>query len=1059
MLRRVIAWSVANRFLVLFAAAAVTVAGVVAMLRTPVDAIPDLSDVQVIVTTAWEGQAPQTIEDQITYPLSTALLKVPRTKFVRGVSQFGRSYVYVVFEDDVDLYWARSRVLEYLNSVRGDLPAEVQPQLGPDATGVGWVFQYLVVDTSGQYDLARLRSIQDWTLRYELQSVDGVAEVASLGGFQKQYQVEVRPERLLAYGISIGDIAETIRMSNQDVGARVLELGGAEYMIRGRGYLRGVGDIRQVAVGTTPGGTPTRVADVADVHVGPEMRRGIADLNGDGEVVTGFVIMRFGENPLAVIDRVKERIDEIAPGLPPGVVVLTGYDRSGLIHRAIETLRRTLLEESVIVALVALVFLLHARSALVAILMLPVAILMAFLAMRWLGINANIMSLGGIAIAIGTMIDAAIVMVENVHKHIEHDARERVQRSRWKLVFEASQEVGPSLFYSLLITTVSFIPVFALSGQSARLFTPLAWTKTLSMAAAALLSITLVPVLMGYFIRGRVRREEENPLNRALHRVYRPIIDRVLSHRAWVIAAAAIVLLVTILPYSRLGSEFMPPLDEGAIMDMPSLFPGVGTLQAKWILQQRDSAMATVPEVAIVLGKIGRAETATDAAPLSMIESVAILKPEDQWREGMTTEKIRDELDRVTRTPGVANMWSMPIKNRLDMLLTGVKTPVGIKIYGPDLALLEGIGKEIEGLLPLVEGTSSVYAERAMGGRYLEVELDRTALARYGLGTEDAQRALDAAVGGTVATRTVEGRERYTVLVRYARGLRDTPEEIGRALVATSGGTQVPLAQLATIRFTAGPDMIKSDNARLNSVVYVDVRERDIGSYVENARRLLDERLDLPAGYRLEWTGQYQYMQEANRRLRFMVPVAIGIIFLILWLNFRSVGESLIVMLSLPFALVGSVWLLWLLDYNLSVAVWIGLIALAGVAAETGVLMLLYLDRAWEARRAAGERTAHGLYDAIVEGAVLRLRPKMMTVAAIILGLVPILWSHGTGATVMKRIAAPMIGGMVTATALTLVVIPAIYSLWRERELRRGHRPIEAAVEEEKGEPIEPAAT
>ncbi|HET6361389.1 MAG TPA: CusA/CzcA family heavy metal efflux RND transporter [Gemmatimonadota bacterium] len=1059
MLRRVIAWSVANRFLVLFAAAAVTVAGVVAMLRTPVDAIPDLSDVQVIVTTAWEGQAPQTIEDQITYPLSTALLKVPRTKFVRGVSQFGRSYVYVVFEDDVDLYWARSRVLEYLNSVRGDLPAEVQPQLGPDATGVGWVFQYLVVDTSGQYDLARLRSIQDWTLRYELQSVDGVAEVASLGGFQKQYQVEVRPERLLAYGISIGDIAETIRMSNQDVGARVLELGGAEYMIRGRGYLRGVGDIRQVAVGTTPGGTPIRVADVADVHVGPEMRRGIADLNGDGEVVTGFVIMRFGENPLAVIDRVKERIDEIAPGLPPGVVVLTGYDRSGLIHRAIETLRRTLLEESVIVALVALVFLLHARSALVAILMLPVAILMAFLAMRWLGINANIMSLGGIAIAIGTMIDAAIVMVENVHKHIEHDARERVQRSRWKLVFEASQEVGPSLFYSLLITTVSFIPVFALSGQSARLFTPLAWTKTLSMAAAALLSITLVPVLMGYFIRGRVRREEENPLNRALHRVYRPIIDRVLSHRAWVIAAAAIVLLVTILPYSRLGSEFMPPLDEGAIMDMPSLFPGVGTLQAKWILQQRDSAMATVPEVAIVLGKIGRAETATDAAPLSMIESVAILKPEDQWREGMTTEKIRDELDRVTRTPGVANMWSMPIKNRLDMLLTGVKTPVGIKIYGPDLALLEGIGKEIEGLLPLVEGTSSVYAERAMGGRYLEVELDRTALARYGLGTEDAQRALDAAVGGTVATRTVEGRERYTVLVRYARGLRDTPEEIGRALVATSGGTQVPLAQLATIRFTAGPDMIKSDNARLNSVVYVDVRERDIGSYVENARRLLDERLDLPAGYRLEWTGQYQYMQEANRRLRFMVPVAIGIIFLILWLNFRSVGESLIVMLSLPFALVGSVWLLWLLDYNLSVAVWIGLIALAGVAAETGVLMLLYLDRAWEARRAAGERTAHGLYDAIVEGAVLRLRPKMMTVAAIILGLVPILWSHGTGATVMKRIAAPMIGGMVTATALTLVVIPAIYSLWRERELRRGHRPIEAAVEEEKGEPIEPAAT
>jgi Cu(I)/Ag(I) efflux system membrane protein CusA/SilA len=1039
MLRGVIAWSVENKFLVLFAAAAVTAAGILAALRTPVDAIPDLSDVQVIVTTDWEGQAPQTIEDQVTYPLSTALLKVPRTKFVRGVSQFGRSYVYVVFEDDVDLYWGRSRVLEYLNSVRRDLPAEVQPQLGPDATGVGWVFQYLVVDTSGQYDLARLRSIQDWTLRYELQSVDGVAEVAAFGGFEKQYQVEVRPERLLAFGIPIGDVARAIRMSNQDVGARVLELGGTEYMIRGRGYLRGVDDIRQVAVGATPDGTPIRVTDLADVHVGPEMRRGIADLDGKGEVVTGFVIMRFGENPLAVIDRVKERIDEIAPGLPPGVVVLTGYDRSGLIHRAIGTLRRTLLEESVIVALVALVFLLHARSALVAILTLPVAILMAFLAMRWLGINANIMSLGGIAIAIGAMIDAAIVMVENVHKHLEHDAVQEVRRPRWRLVVDASQEVGPSLFYSLLIITVSFIPVFALSGQSGRLFTPLAWTKTLSMAAAALLSITLVPVLMGYLIRGRTRREEENPLNRALHRVYRPVIDRVLTHRGWVIAGAAAILLVTIVPYTRLGSEFMPPLDEGAIMDMPSLFPNVGTSQAKRILQQRDSAMATVPEVAMVLGKIGRAETATDAAPMSMIESVAILRPEDEWREGMTTERIRDELDQVTRTPGVANMWSMPIKNRLDMLLTGVKTPVGIKIYGPDLATLERIGKEIEGLLPLVAGTSSVYAERAMGGRYLEIDLDRAAIARYGLGTEEVQRALEAAVGGTVATRTVEGRERYTVLVRYERGRRDTPEEIGRTLVAAAGGAQVPLAQLATIRFTPGPDMIKSENARLNSVVYVDFRERDIGSYVDDAGRLLDERLDLPTGYRLEWTGQYQYMREANRRLRIMVPIAIAAIFLILWLNFRSLPETLIVMLSLPFALVGSVWLLWLLDYNLSVAVWIGMIALAGVAAETGVIMLLYLDRAWEARIAAGRRGARDLYEAIVEGAVLRLRPKMMTVAAIILGLLPILWSHGTGATVMKRIAAPMVGGMVSATVLTLVVIPAIYSLWRERELRRGH--------------------
>src|SRR5688572_5134991 len=785
MLRRVIAWSVANKFLVLFATAAITVAGILAALRTPVDAIPDLSDVQVIVTTDWEGQAPQTIEDQVTYPLSTALLKVPRTKYVRGVSQFGRSYVYVVFEDDVDLYWGRSRVLEYLNSVRRDLPAEVQPQLGPDATGVGWIFQYLVVDTSGQHDLARLRSVQDWTLRYELQSVDGVAEVASLGGFEKQYQVDVRPERLLAYGIPIGDVARAIRMSNRDVGARVLELGGTEYMIRGRGYLTGIDDIREVAVGATPDGTPIRLGDLADVHVGPEMRRGIADLNGQGEVVTGFVIMRFGENPLATIDRVKRRLDQIAPALPPGIVIVSGYDRSGLIDRGIATLQRTLLEESIIVALVALVFLLNVRSALVAIVMLPAAILMAFLAMRWLGINANIMSLGGIAIAIGAMIDAAIVMIENVHKHLEHDAVQEVRRPRWQLVVDASQEVGPSLFYSLLIITVSFIPVFALSGQSGRLFTPLAWTKTLSMAAAALLSITLVPVLMGFFIQGHIRREEENPLNRGLHRVYRPVIDRVLTHRGWVIAGAAAVLFVTIVPYTRLGSEFMPPLDEGAIMDMPSLFPNVGTSQAKRILQQRDSAMATVPEVAMVLGKIGRAETATDAAPMSMIESVAILKPEDEWREGMTTEKIRDELDLRTRTPGVANMWSMPIKNRLDMLLTGVKTPVGIKVFGPDLATLEKVGKQIEGLLPLVEGTSSVYAERAMGGRYLEIELDRSAIARYGLGTEDAQRALDTAVGGTVATRTVEGRERYTVLVRYGRGLRDTPEDIGRILVAT----------------------------------------------------------------------------------------------------------------------------------------------------------------------------------------------------------------------------------------------------------------------------------
>jgi Cu(I)/Ag(I) efflux system membrane protein CusA/SilA len=1037
MLRRVIEWSVHNKFLVLLATAAAVLGGVWALLNTPVDAIPDLSDVQVIITTDWGGQAPQTIEDQVTYPLSTEMLKVPRTKFVRGVSQFGRSYVYVVFEDDVDLYWARSRVLEYLNSVRGRLPAAVQPQLGPDATGVGWVFQYLLIDTTGTYNLAQLRALQDWQIRFQLQSVPGVAEVASFGGFEKQYQIDLLPERLLAFDIPVSRVVEAVGGSNQDVGGRVIEQGGTEYMIRVRGYLENLEDIRRISVGATPGGVPITVGDVALVHPGPEMRRGIADLNGKGEVVTGFVVMRFGENPLAVIERVKERIDEVQAGLPHGVSIVTGYDRSDLIHRAIETLKDTLLEESVIVALVALAFLLHARSALVAIVTLPIGILMAFIAMRWLGVDANIMSLGGIAIAIGAMIDAAIVMVENMHKHVERNEKAGRPRRQWQLAVDASKEVGPALFFSLLIITVSFIPVFALTGQSARLFTPLAWTKTLAMGAASLLSITLVPILMGFFVRGRIKAEEENPINRFLLRVYRPMIDWVLRRRWWVLGGAALVLALTVIPFLRLGSEFMPPLDEGAIMDMPSLFPNVGTAQAKRILQYRDSAMAAVPEVAMVLGKIGRAETATDAAPMSMLESIAILKPEDEWREGVTSEDIRAELDRVTRMPGVANMWSMPIKNRLDMLLTGIKTPVGIKIFGPDLATLEEIGKEIEGLLPLVEGTASVYAERAVGGRYLEIGLDRAAIARYGLTVEDVQETILATVGGMEVTRTVEGRERYSVLVRYAREQRSDADEIARVLVPTSLGAQVPLGQLVQIRFTSGPDMVKSEDARLNSLVYVDVRGRDIGSYVEDAQELLQRELELPAGYTLRWSGQFEAMQEANRRLRLVVPITIGIIFLLLFLNFRSVAESLIVMASLPFALVGGIWLLWALGYNLSVAVWIGLIALAGVAAETGVVMLIYLDHAWENRPPEQRQTARDLYDAIIEGAVERVRPKMMTVSAIILGLLPILWSGGAGATMMKRIAAPMVGGMVSATVLTLIVIPAVYSLWRGRELGR----------------------
>ena len=1038
MLARVIEWSVANRGVVLFATAVTAAFGVVAMLRTPVDAIPDLSDVQVILVTDWPGQAPQVVEDQVTYPLSTEMLKVPRTKFVRGVSQFGRSYVYVVFEDDVELYWARSRVLEYLNGVRDELPEAVQPQLGPDATGVGWVYQYVLADTTGSRNLAELRSLQDWYVRYALESVQGVAEVATLGGFEKQYQVDLEPERLLAYGIPVSKVVKAIRESNLDVGSRVLELGGSEYMVRGLGYLGGIEDVRSVAVGATPDGTPVTVADVADVHLGPQIRRGIADLSGRGEVVTGFVVMRFGENPLEVIERVEERITEIQAGLPAGVRILAGYDRSGLIERAIETLKEKLLEESIVVALVALLFLLHARSALVAILTLPIGILMAFIAMRWIGVNANIMSLGGIAIAIGAMIDAAIVMIENMHKHVERNEARGSPRSRWQLAVDSSKEVGPSLFFSLLIITVSFMPVFALTGQSGRLFGPLAWTKTLAMAAASLLAVTLVPVLMGYFVRGRIRGEEENPVNRFLLGVYRPTIGWVLRRRGLVVVGALAIVAVTLVPWSRLGSEFMPPLDEGAIMDMPSLFPGVGTAQAKRILQQRDSAMMTVPEVEMVLGKIGRARSATDAAPMSMIESIAVLKPEEEWREGMTQERITAELDRVTRTPGVANMWSQPIKNRLDMLATGIKTPVGIKVFGPDLETLEAIGERIEGILPMVEGTASVYAERAVGGRYLEIDVDREAIARYGLSVEDVQRTIMASVGGVDATRTVEGRERYTVNVRYARALRDDPESIARVLVPTPAGAQVPLGQLAEIRFAVGPPMIKSENARLNSLVYVDARDRDIGSYVDDAREVLDERLELPAGYTLEWSGQYEYMREANRRLRWMVPVTIGIIFLLLFWNFRSATESLIVMLSLPLALVGGVWFLWALGYNLSVASGVGFIALAGVAAEIGVVMLIYLDQAYHRRVLDGTmRGRDDVFAAVREGAGERVRPVMMTATAVIGGLLPILYGHGTGASVMKRIAAPMIGGMVTATILTLLVVPAVYSVWRERQLGR----------------------
>jgi copper/silver efflux system protein len=1037
MLKRIIEWSVGHRLAVLLGTLALSGAGLVAMLRTPVDAIPDLSDVQVIVMTEWPGQAPALVEDQITYPLSSELLKVPHAKFVRGMSQFGISAVYVVFEDGTDLYWARSRVLEYLNGVRDRLPEGAMPTLGPDATGVGWVMQYVLADTSGRRNLAELRSLQDWTVRPALNSVSGVAEIASFGGFEKQYQVEVDPAKLLAFGIPVSRVLDAVRASNQDVGGRVLEMGGTEYVVRGRGRITSLSDLRSTPIGTGPGGVPITVGEVASVQIGPEIRRGIADLNGRGEVVTGFVVMRYGENPLAVIRHVREKMSDLERSLPEGVVFVTGYDRSGLIERAIRTLKEKLIEESIIVALVTLLFLLHARSALVAVVTLPIGILMAFLAMRVAGINANIMSLGGIAIAIGAMIDAAIVMVENLHKHMERNEQEGRPLGHWELVVESSKEVGPALFTSLLIITLSFLPVFALEAQEGRLFKPLAWTKTLSMAAAALLSITLVPVLMGTFVRHGVRPEAANPVNRALIRAYRPVIEWVLRHRRAVICIAGLLLAATVLPWTRLGSEFMPPLNEGSVMDMPSLFPGVGAGQARQILQQRDRALARVPEVEMVLGKIGRAETATDMAPMSMIETTVLLKPESEWRPGVDYDSIVSEMNRTVRTPGVANMWSMPIRNRLDMLATGIKTPVGIKIFGPDLRELDRIGRQIEGLLPRVRGTSSAFAERAVGGRYLDIQVDRDAAARYGLTIDEVQMAMMAAVGGMPAGQVLEGRERYSLLVRYPRELRDTPERIAEVLVATPSGAQVRLGEVATLRVVPGSTLIKSENAYLNNIVYVDVRGRDVGGYVRDARRLLDAQLRLPPGYRLEWSGQFEAMERANQRLRVVVPLTLLIIFGLLYWQFGSVAESALVMLSLPFSLVGGVWLMWALGYNLSVATGIGFIALAGVAAETGVVMLLYLDHAFRDRRREGRMS--GLEDvdaAIRHGAVERVRPKMMTVTAIIAGLLPILWSHGTGADLMKRIAAPMVGGMVSSTLLTLIVIPAIYSIWKERTLR-----------------------
>ena len=1026
MLRRIIAGSARNPLLVGLGTAALILWGGYALYNMPMDAIPDLSDVQVIVFTEYPGQAPQVVEDQVTYPLTTALLAVPYAKTVRGYSFFGYSFVYVIFADGTDLYWARSRVLERLNYVSRRLPAGVTPSLGPDATGVGWVYEYALVDRSGKRDLAELRSIQDWYLRYELQAVPGVAEVASVGGFVRQYQVEVDPNALAAYGISLSEVRHAIQRSNNDVGGRLIEMAETEFMVRGRGYIESIEDLEQVAVGTDGRGTPVLLRDLANIHAGPELRRGVTDLNGEGEVAAGVVVMRYGENALEVIRNVEARLKELQAGLPPGVELVEVYDRSGLIERAVETLLEKLLEEIAIVALVCLLFLLHVRSALVAVLTLPLGILVSFIVMYHQGLNANIMSLGGIAIAVGAMVDAAVVMVENAHKHLERHAG---QKPRTELMIDAAVEVGPSLFFSLLIITVSFLPVFSLEAQEGRLFSPLAFTKTYAMAGAALLAITVIPLFMVWFIRGRLVAERRNPLNRLLLWAYAPVIGFALRHKAMVTLTAVAVLAATIVPLRQLGSEFMPPLNEGDLLYMPTTLPGISITKAHELLQQTDRMIRQVPEVENVFGKVGRAETATDPAPLSMIETTITLKPVAQWRPGMTVEKLIDELDQRVRLPGLTNAWTMPIKTRIDMLSTGIKTPVGIKVAGPDLATLQRIGEQIEFLLRDEPGTLSVLAERVVGGNYLDFEIDRREIARYGLTVGDVQDVIQSAIGGRNVTFTVEGLERYPVNLRYSRELRDNLTMLRRVLVPTPTGAQIPLSQLADLRIKKGPPSIKSENARPNAWIYVDLDGVDVGTWVGRAKETLARELRLPAGYSLAWSGQYEYMERAAERLLVVAPITLGIIFLLLYLNSRRVADALIVMLTLPFSLVGGVWLLWWLDYHLSVAVGVGFIALAGVAAELGALLLFFLNEAVARFQREGRlRTREDLYAAVREGAGQRVRPIMMTVAATIAGLLPIMWGSGTGAETMQRIAAPMVGGLISATVLALVVVPVLFA-------------------------------
>jgi Cu(I)/Ag(I) efflux system membrane protein CusA/SilA len=1037
MIEKIIEASARNKFIVFLMIFFLSAAGIWALKKTPLDAIPDLSDVQVIVYTPWMGRNPTIMEDQVTYPIVTTMISAPKVKFVRGFSDFGYSYVYIIFEDGTDIYWARSRVLEYLNQVANRLPRGVTPTLGPDASGVGWVFQYALIDQSQQYDLAQLRSLQDWYLRYQIGSVEGVAEVASVGGFVRQYQVNLDPNKLAAYRLPVKSVVEAIRMSNNDVGGRSIEMSGAEYMVRGRGYIRSIRDIEAVAVGGERG-TPVLVRDIGSVTLGPDMRRGIAELDGRGEVAGGVVVMRHGENALSLIERVKAKIREIEPSLPAGIKIVTTYDRSDLILRSIATLKEKLIEESLIVSVVIIIFLFHVRSALVAILTLPIAIILSFIAIYFLNLTSNIMSLGGIAIAIGAMVDAAIVMVENAHKRLEQWEEAGRPGSRNQVLIEAAKEVGKPLFYSLLIITVSFLPVFTLESQEGRLFKPLAFTKTFAMFFASFLSITLAPVLMVWLIRGRIQPEAKNPVNRLLIALYTPVVRGVLRFRKTTIALAVIALIVTVPVFMRLGSEFMPPLNEGMIFYMPTTLPGISITQSTRLLQIQDRMLKTFPEVEWVFGKAGRAETSTDPAPFSMGETTVMLKPESQWRPGMTWEKLVDEMDKKMRLPGVANAWTMPIKNRIDMLSTGIRTPVGIKIFGPDLGKIEEIGKHIEMVLQSVPGTRTAFAERVTGGYYLDFDLKREEIARYGLALDDVQMTIETAIGGESISTTVEGRERYPVSVRYARELRDDPDRLKRVLIPAVGGAQVPLAQLAEIRVVAGPAMIRDEDAQLSGYVYVDMAGRDIGSYVQEAKEKVSRQVQLPPGYTLSWSGQYEYMQRVRERLMYVVPLTLVVIFVLLYINLQSAGKCLIVLLAVPFSMIGAIWCLYLLGYNLSVAVWVGIIALAGVDAETGVIMLLYLDQAYEKWRNDGRmRTIADLREAISEGAVKRIRPKMMTVMAILFGLLPIMWSHGAGADVMKRIAAPMIGGVVTSFLLELIVYPVIFELWKGWGIRR----------------------